>query len=78
MGPRGARIMFVNVQSIQDSRGQVKIHKKSHKKSCAHEIIHLNNMHGTKHTTEYVFYELKHILDFHFHLFIKKPPHLLS
>ena len=54
MGPRGARIMFVNVQSIQDSRGQVKIHKKSHKKSCAHEIIHLNNMHGTKHTIEFV------------------------
>ena len=32
----------------------VKIQKKSHKKSCAHGIIHLNNIHGTKHTTEFV------------------------
>ena len=29
--------------------------KRSHtKQSCAHEIIHLNNMHGTEHTTEFV------------------------
>ena len=45
--------------------------KKSHKKSCAHEIIHFNNMHGTKHTTEFICVRL---FILHFRLFIKKPP----
>ena len=71
---------------FNQSKTVIKIQKKSHKKSCAHEIIHLNNMHGecakfnmrpNMFKPVYI-YELKHVLDFHFHLFIKKPPHLLS
>ena len=43
--------MYVNIQSIQDSSQDS---KEVTQKSCAHEVIHLNNMHGTKHTTKYV------------------------
>ena len=44
------RFIYVNVQSIHYSSQD----SKEVKKNCAHEIIHLNNMHGTKHTPEYV------------------------
>ena len=47
-----AWIMFINVQSIQDSTQDSK--EVTQKKSCAHEIIHLNIMHGSKHKTEFI------------------------
>ena len=39
--------MYVSVQSIQDSIQDSKEVKQN-------KVIHLNNMHGTKHTTEFV------------------------
>ena len=41
----------INVKSIQDN---IRLKRSHTKQSCAHEIIQLNNMHGTKHTTEFV------------------------
>ena len=46
--------MYVNVQSIQDNSQDS---KEVAQKSCAHEIIHLNNVHGTKHAIKLTFYQ---------------------
>ena len=40
--------MFTNVQSIEEFKRSIT------KKVVQHNIIHLNNMHGIKHTTEFI------------------------
>ena len=75
--PWNIGMMYVYKCSI-NPRQYLKFKKSHTEQSCANKIIQLNKMHSTKHTTKFDIYEPRHIFDFQFHLFIKKPPHLLS